>query len=113
MYDILYNPEYGQCSMRNITTNETIFTWKQNVYTYLPSYTFSTQGKKIAFWISADPIKPGLVAYGLHVIDLNLKSDTRIAYSQEKARSHSIAFSPDDSRIAYAFGDCIYMSDIP
>ncbi|MFX0200801.1 MAG: hypothetical protein ACFFCW_32170 [Candidatus Hodarchaeota archaeon] len=110
---ILYNPEYGQCSVRNISTNETIFTWGENVYVYRPSYIFSTQGKKIAFWISADPIKQGLVAYGLHVIDLNLKSDTRVAYSKEKASSHSIIFSPDDSRIAYAFGDNIYLSDIP
>ena len=75
---------------------------------YRPSYIFSTQVKKISFWISADPIKPGLVVYCLHVIDLNLKSDTRITYSQEKASSHSIAFLPDDSRIVYAFGDSIY-----
>jgi len=104
---VLYNPEMLQCSVRNITTNETVFTWTQNVYTYSPSYTFSTLGKKIAFWTSA------WGEYELCLIDLSSKKESCIAYSKQKCGSHSIAFSPDDSKIAYVFGEGIYMKDIP
>jgi WD40-like Beta Propeller Repeat len=108
---IHYSPEAFQCVVRNITTNETIYSWGHNVWTYSPSYTFSPRGQKIAFWLILDPIKLGLVAFSIHVIDFNSESDTRIAYSKKECET--FAFSPDELKMAYVFGQSIYMKDIP
>ena len=104
---VLYWPEILRCSVRNITTNETIYTWTENCYAYGPSYTFSTLGTKIAYYSSA------WGEYALNLVDLSSKKESCIAYSQQKCGAHSIAFSPDDSKIAFAFGECIYMKEIP
>lgn len=104
---VLYEPEMLKRSVRNITTNETIYTWTENCYAYTPSYTFSTLGTKIAYFSSA------WGTYNLNLVDLNSKKESCIAYAQQESGWYSITFSTDDSKIAYAFGENIYMRDIP
>jgi len=106
IYALLYSPKLFQYCVRNITTNEILYSWKTNVYGYGPSYTFSSLGTKIAYWsVFFDD-------NALNLVDLVDKKESRIAYSQERCAEHSIAFSPDDLKIAYAFGESIYMKEI-
>jgi len=105
--------------VKNITTNET---YKITGIDDGPqTFTWSSDGNKIAYWTSKCIKTSGWLGCALsqdilHVLDVNTKKETLVAvHNVEESENFpiSIAFSPNNSKIAYALGSQIYTKNIP
>ena len=114
----------GKGIIRNISTNDTLFTWDPWVSDYLPyfpdRFTWNSEGNKVACWRVERleggfwPGEPGYYQHNLQLIDIGLKSNTRIANGHcEEDDSGAIAISPDNTKIAYILDWAMYMRDLP
>jgi hypothetical protein len=83
---------------------------------------WSEDGSKLAFWSSVCLQSSGSlfgacskVEHHLHVTDADGRGDTivAVAYVGGNVWNGRAAFAPDGKRIAYIFGDRIYMQEIP
>ena len=114
----------GKGIIRNISINDTLFTWDPWVSEYLVNFpcrfTWNSEGNKVACWrveeleVALWPGEQGYYQHNLQLIDIASKTNTRIAYGHcEEDDPGAIAFSPDNSKIAYILDWAMYMRDLP
>jgi hypothetical protein len=107
---ILYTDDKAKTHVRNVTTGDSILCWTTGHLVYAPSFSFSRSGSKIGYWRVVGWMAPP--SFYLHVVDLTSGADTCVAYSDER-ECETYSFSWDETRIAYVFGQDIYLDELP
>jgi hypothetical protein len=110
MYVLCEDQSFDIC-VHNVTAADTVFCWQVGL-AYRPSFSFSPEGNKIGYWVSICGWFGPPCTYYMYVVDLNSQTETCIAFAKDR-KLETFAFSPDETRIAYVFGQGIYVDDLP